>query len=471
VKRLLKILIVTIVVLVAAAFGGVWYLNRWLKSPETHARVERELSRALKLPLKFRSLEISLLGGLRAEGITVPDAGYNFFEVASFSAKHRLLPLLRGNFAIEEIVVDGPKFTLVQRADGDWKTPELPEDSKPSKKPGADHKPTTPEGSRPKPKPKDPDVIIERVTIINGSAHLFDKDRRPFLSAHGLRVSLKDVRSENLMGRVITERMVLHGSLAVTDFSGGVSHSDTKGLIIPDFVAKCGGGTITGAFARKDEEPMARYSGKAQLVEVDLTRAALDGDAAPPNLTGLLSASVEFRGTGDDSKTMSGKGTVTLRNGTCREIETVKQYGEVLQLEEISNFGIPLATADFQIWNGRLNVKPLTISAPPITIIANGTARLDGKLDLDAVLGLDAKVLETRPSIAGQFSLPDASGMRVLPFNVNGTLTKPKNDLRAKLAGSKDSRVQKAVAIEAAIESIFGPGETSGKKLEPEKKR
>jgi type II secretion system protein N len=468
VKRLLKILIITIVVLVVAAFGGVWYLNRWLKSPETHAHVERELSKALKLPLKFKSLELSLLGGLRAEGVTVPDDGYNFFEVSSFSAKHRLLPLIRGDIAIEEIVVDGAKFTLVQRADGSWKTPGLPDDLKPAKKPDAADKPKAAD-AQPKPKKKGPQVLIDRIAITNGSAHLYDKDRKSFLSAHGLRISLKDVRNENLMGRVIAERLVLHGALAVTDFSAGVSHSEKKGLIIPDFVAKCGGGTISGGFARKDEKPAARYSGKAQIVDVDLTRASLDGDGPPPNLTGTLSANFEVRGTGDDTKTMSGKGTITFRNGSCREIETVKQYGEVLQLDEVANFGIPLATAEIQIWNGRLNVKPLQISAPPLMVTATGTARLDGKLDLAAVLGADAKFLETRPSVAGQFAPPDASGMRTMPFHVYGTLTKPKNDLREKLAGSKDSRVQKAVAIEAAIESIFGPGAPAEKK--PEKKR
>ena len=133
VKRLLKILIITILVLVVAAIGGVLYLNHWLRSPETHARVESELSRALKLPLKFKSLELSLLGGLRAEGITVPDGDANFFEVASFSAKHRILPLLRGSISLDEITLDSPKFTLRQRPDGSWRLPALPEDPKPAK--------------------------------------------------------------------------------------------------------------------------------------------------------------------------------------------------------------------------------------------------------------------------------------------------------------------------------------------------
>jgi hypothetical protein len=476
VKRLLKILIVIIVVLVAVAFGGVWYLNRWLKSPQTHAEVERELSKSLNLPLKFKSLELSLMGGLRAEGVTVPDEGYNFFEASSFSAKHRLLPLFRGNIVLDEILVEGPKFTLIQRPDGQWKLPELPDDLKPPKKsPGEKSKGPKPAEPQPKPKKEGPDVLIKRIVIANGCAELFDKDRKPFLGASGMTVTLKDVRDEKLEGRVFVARLVRHGVLALTDFNAGVSHSEDKGLIIKDSVAKCGGGTISGGYSRKDEKPASRYTAQMKITDVDLTRAALDGDGPPPNLAGLLSAEFLVRGTGDETKTMTGKGTVTFRNGTCKEIEAVKQYGELV--EEAANFGIPLATAEVQVWNGRLGVKPLKISAPPLAITATGIVRFDGKLDLDALLGMDAKFLETRPFLAGQFSQPDASGIRTLPFHVNGTLTKPRNDLREQLAGSKDPRAQKAmkraVVIESAVESLFGPAEKEGTKpaQEPDKQR
>jgi type II secretion system protein N len=467
VRRLARILIIVAAVLAAALIGGMWYLNRWLKAPETHAHVERELSKALKMPLKFQSLTLSLWGGLHAEGVSVQDGGTQFFDSTSFSAKHRIGPLLSGRFVFKEVAIDSPRFVVVQRPDGSWKLPELPEHLKEKPKPKEDPaKPAAPKpAGTPKPKKKEPDVLVEKVLVTNGQADFYDKDHKPFLSASGLKIALQDVWEDNLMGRVVVSRLVWYGKFGLSDFNAGVSYSKEKGFIVPDFVAKVGGGTVTGGFAHKSEKP-PKYSAKLKVTDAEIGKARKDGDVAESELTGMINASIELRGKGNDTKQMSGKATVTLKNGSCREFDLIRDIGTFFRIEDIANFGIPDAQADVEIWNGRLNIKPLTISAPPLGLSATGTAKLDGRMDLQAILSADSKFVANNALIAQQFSEADATGMRSLPFQINGTLTKPKHNLKERLTGTKDKTMQKVIITDAVINAV-----TEGLEAPPDKRK
>ncbi len=470
VKRLVKILLITTLVVVVLLFAGVWYLNHWLKSPATHARVERELSKAVKLPLKFDSLTLSLWGGLEARGVSVPDKKGNFFEAPAFKAKHRLRSLIAGRFIFEEITVDAPKFVIHQKPDGTWAAPELPKD--PNAARDAEKKkpepPKDPNAPKPAPKPrKESDVVIEKIRIRDASVEMIDKDGKPFASAQGVRIVLNDAREEKIEGHVSASRVVLHGWLAISNFSAGVSKSEEKGLIIPEFTASVGGGRAAGGYSRKDGKPKSRYNGKIKIENVDVTRAALDGGAPPPNLMGTLSATAVIRGTNDNTKELGGDITLKFSKGTCHEIETVREIGEALRMEDAAEFGIPEATATISIWNGRLTVKQLDISAPPLALTAAGTAKLDGKLELAAKLIASGEFLAKQTVIANQFGPPDEQGRRSLAFEVNGSFNKPRNNLKERITGRKSKNEQTGVLIGAAIEAAFPkPGDKKDKKPE-----
>jgi type II secretion system protein N len=451
VKRLLRIILLSTALLALLFAGGVWYLSRWLEAPETHALVERELSKALKMPLTFHGLHLSVWGGARADAVYIQDGGTRLFESNSFVAKHRILPLFSRRFVFSEVSIESPRFILVQRPDGSWKLPQTAEGAKPQKTP--EEKAAAKAAATPKPKDADSRVLIEKLFVKNGQAEFYDNDQAPVASASGLHITLKDISGQTVEGRVRAERIVWNGYFGLTDFSAGVSNSKQKGLIIPEFVAKAGGGTITGGYARKPEKP-AKYSAKIKLDGVDLGRAIADGEVPLPNVTGQLSGNVELRGTGDDTKLLNGKATITFTNGSCREIEMINDIGAIFQMKDVAEFGIPEAKAEITIWEGRLNVKPLTISAPPLGLTATGTAKLDGKLRLNAQLLADAKLIANRSALEPQFSPPDANGLRAVPFEIEGTLTKPKHNLLERLTGTKDKRIQKAIAIDAALSTI-----------------
>lgn len=462
-KRTAKIALITLGVLAVLLFGGVWLLNRWLKSSEVHAQVERELSLALKMPLKFQSLSLSVFGGLKAQGVTVPDRGRNFFEATSFTARNDFLSLLKGKLVFQEIEVEKPHFIVVQRANGEWKRPDLPAelqaelDAKKKARKAAkakDGSDTKTVESTPKPK-KNSEVKVGRIKITNGSAELWNADGTSFLNALAIGAMVSDVRDDNVAGYVAIGRFVWNGKFAATEVRANVSYTE-KGAIIEKLTAQSGGGSVTGGFSNKTDQPGTPFALKLALENVDITKATMDGGYTAPSLDGILSGNLELKGLQENKKALMGKTTLTLRNGSCREIEWVRELGQVMQQEDIDldAFHIHEMKGDLQIGGDRVFIKSLSVSSPPLAMTATGQSRLDGtKLDLKANFLADKTFLAKRPNIEPQFGPADASNMRGVPFALTGSLEKPKQNLLEKLTGTTDRTEQK---IKLGLDIING---------------
>jgi hypothetical protein len=459
VKRLFKYLLIVAAVLVLAVLGGVWWLNHWVKSPETHAYLERELSKQLKFPLRFKSLDFSIWSGLKAHGVTVPDRGGNFLAADELIAKHRFGPLLRGQIALSQVSIDAAKFTWVQRPDGSWKLPELPEDLKAELEAKKKTKAMTDKPAEPAPKKnKEPDVLLEKILLTNATADFVDAGGKPFASVTALRLNLLNTASaEKIEGALVVGRAVLHGWMAVTELSATVHQSKEKGLFIENLAGKVGGGKLTGSYMRKAEKASSKFSSRLALTGVDLVTAAMDGDAPPPNLNGKMTAQVFIKGDNDDWKLAKGEGGVTLENGSLRkinEIEWLKDVGDFLQIDSTSILTIPEAKLDAKINSGRIFIDDLKLSAPPLMVTAKGTAKWDGKFDLAAKFRAEAGFIAKRTLLEPQFQPVEADGFRSVDFSLRGSLQKPKQDLLEKLTGTKDRKMQKFIAGEAAFDAI-----------------
>ena len=303
----------------------------------------------------------------------------------------------------------------------------------------------------PKPK-KGPEVSFAKIGVTNGIVELIDKDGKPYVSATGLRTMLTNVNGENIEGWVSVARLLLHGQFMLTDLRGIVSNTQ-KGFIIPEMKANLGGGTCVVGFSSKPDQTGTPFTTKIKLDNVNLSQAASDADAEPPNLEGTLNASLEMKGIGDNRKTFTGKGSLTLRNGRCREMDAIRDVGEVFQMEQIANFAISEAKSDFEIGMDRVFIRKLSIEAAPLGITAQGSVRLDGnKLNLTAMFNADEKLIAKQiPELQKQFLPPDEKHQRGVAFEIEGSLTKPKNNLIQKITGTKDRKKQKVLAVESLI--------------------
>jgi|GEM_PF-1757016 len=443
-------------VLCLLVLGGMWYLNHWLKSPAMHATLEKELSLALKMPVHFTKVQVSLLGTLTAQGISVPDRGSNFFEADSFTAKADFNALIHGRVALNEIKVEAPHFVMVQRPNGDWKRPDLPADlqaeldarqgPKKVKDKDKDKDATkTADAKKATPAPKKAsDFHVGVILIANGSIDLIDKAGQPFVSALGMAAKVNDLSEDKVEGYLSVSRLVWHRNFAAANVRGTIKQTPDQ-LIIEKISANVGNGKLTGGYSHKSTQPGPPFSLKLACEGVDISKAAMDADAAAPNLDGNLTGTLEMRGAGDNRKTFNGKALFTLQNGTCREIEWVNQLSEVLQYEDVdlAAFKIREVKADIQFALDKLAYNSLVIDAPPVRMVAAGESKFDGtKLRLDSQLLADAKFLSKRPNVAPQFGPEDGTGMRPLPFLLTGSFSKPKQNLIERLTGTNDRMEQ-----------------------------
>ncbi len=149
-KKVSKAILIGLTVVVALAVALVVGLNLYVQSPGAQARIQEELSKALRLPLKITKTSVTPWSDLKITGISIPSGDANFLEATSFNAHYRLWPLLGGKLVITDMRVDNPKVVWVQNADGKWALPG-PEEAaavsaeasqRPEKTPGATSAPS-----------------------------------------------------------------------------------------------------------------------------------------------------------------------------------------------------------------------------------------------------------------------------------------------------------------------------------------
>ena len=480
-KRFAKYLSIAAIALVLVFAISGWVLNRWLQSPAFRTAFEEELSRALRLPVKTGGLTFSMWSGLAVQHVAVTGADGSAFEAAGISASHRYSSLLRGKFTLSEVRIEQPHFRLIEDASGNWRMPRnesaapaaaspqpsatgeiVTQPTAPAAAPAASGQAGSPPAmtggtpafpATPTPtKTAKSRVSIARIILSGGTVELMDKTRAPFATFTGLNVTLNEATGENFTGNFDIQRATLHGWLALDKLTGTVSR-DGKIFQVRNLSASTGGGTLTGEATWTDG---ATGTAGVKFDRINIARTAQDAGAANPRVGGILSGDAQFAGLGADKNAITGNGTLALRGGNCREIELLRQIGEVLQIAAIASFEISDVTANFSIAQGQIILAPADVAAPPVGVTLTGPVAFDGTLNLSGILHAPADFVARQSLVAGQFSPPDANNRRSVPFNITGTLKKPRQNLAEKLTGTKDRKQQRIIAAGSILSAIMG---------------
>lgn len=450
-KRIAKYSLVAALVLALLLTAGGWFVNRWLQSAETHADIEAKIGEALQLPVKIETLGFSVWSGMTARNIKVSGPDGILFEAAGISAGHRFSSLLRGSIALNDVRIDKPHFRLIQDASGKWAVPRNAPPQQPAVATAAAPQPQ-PAATKVQGPAKPADISIGKIIIEGGSAELLDKTRAPFATISGLNVTLADVTGSTFSGNFSAQRVTLHGWFALDHVSGLAAHAAQE-FHIRKLAAEAGGGSVTGEATWPEGGTVAA---SLKLNGVNLDHAAQNAGANARKIAGVLGGDAQFAGLGADVKAISAKGTLALKGGDCTQFEALRQIGDALRLAALANFRIADATANFQIANGQLILGPMDISAPPTGLTLSGPVGFDGTLNVEGLLHAPADLIERQGSMfAARFSPPDARNRRSIPFNITGTLSKPKQNLAESLTGTKDRKQQRVMAAEAILSSIL----------------
>lgn len=467
-------------------------LNLYIQSPGSQARIQEELSKSLRLPLKLTNTSVTPWSDLKITGISVPNGDANFLEASSFTASYRLLPLLEGKLIITEMQVENPKVIWRQDAKEKWKLPEpekaaeiAREEAKaPTSAPAPTSATPAPAGEAPvvsetKPEKKEKkkknfEVIVQRFDVKEGSIELLDNNNKHVAVFTGVNMTYTKLTPEQVEGTAAIAKAIWADGITLenirTPFS--FTRADHE-LSLPEITATLAGGSLRGRFLSRAEDKQTPFNSAVKFERVSLDALMVQTGGEAGQAIGELSGEFEMRGETNRMEKATGTGRLDLRDGQFRQLEFFQNIGAALGLREFSNMRLKEGHADVHLNGQKLIVEKLLLATNDLQLSSKGTIRLekgDRKVALDAQLSVDEALVKQLPSLIGDSFVAAENNRRTIDFNITGTTDKPKTNLLDKLIGSKIN-----VQFGDLISNLFGgdkkPEDEKKKKEEEERKK
>jgi type II secretion system protein N len=457
VKPLSKAILIGVASLIGLAVLLLLALNLYLQSPGTQARIQRELSDALKLPLVITNTTITPWSDLRINGITVPGENGNFLEAASFSARYKLIPLLRKQLVIYDMRFQSPRVRWVQNAKGKWVLPRLAQAPQAAAEEEAEKK-----EKKPKAKKSDFEIVLAGFKIQGGSIEFIDQDDKRVALLDDVDLDYTVITEERVEGTARIGRVNYADALFFENVRSPFTYAGEE-FTLPRIEATLGGGSVTGSFDLKPTETKSPFVAQLEFANVDLAQVTTAAGWASGRASGALAGNISLKGPSRQVEKAEGQGHLTLTNGVLRQMDLLQTLGEVLQLDELIQLRLTNATTDFHLGGEKIHIDRLLLESPDLKLSATGTARFNRKLELDARLSVDEATLKRRaPFVRNLFASTDESGQHAIDFKVGGTWDRPTTDLAEKLLGKTLGD-----QFENVVSRLFG----LGKKKDEEKKK
>ncbi len=446
-KKLSKAILIAVGALVALVVAIVFGVNLYIQSPAVQARIEDEIGRALRIPLKITNTSVTPWSDLRINGITIPSGGSNLLEAASFNARYRLLPLLGGKLVIYDMSVESPKLVWPQNAEGKWELPKpAPAPAAAPASPKTEVATATPEPSAApaESRPQEPkakkrggfQVIVEGFEIKHGNVELLDAAGVRVATFSDVNMLYATLTPERIEGTVNIGRTVWNEAVVFENLRTPFNYTPSV-VDLPQISGTIGGGPISGSFNLRSTEPKAPFTFGLKFDQVDVARVAKDANWGEGQASGMLGGVLDLKGNYPRFARAEGTAHVTLQDGRFHEFSYFEMIGQALQIKQLSDLRLKDSSAEARIADEKLNFENITLDASDLQLTAKGLARFDGKLQLTARLSAQNALIKQLPGLVrDNFSVGEGD-TRFIDFNITGKAGKPKTDLLDKIVGQK----------------------------------
>jgi type II secretion system protein N len=452
VKKLSKAILIGLAVLVALGVALAVFANIYIQSPASQARIQEELSKALRLPFKLTNVSVSPFGNLKISGITIPNGDANFFEAASFNAHYKWLPLLHGKLVITEMNVQNPKVIWAQSADGKWKLPEPEQAAKAASEETNPASPITPEPTALKPPENDQPkaesdkaaekkennfkVVVERFDVKGGTVELLDNQNKHLAIFNDVNMTYTTLTPERVEGVATIGKLFWADTFAFENVSTPFKYAEGA-LELPEITAAFAGGKLQAKYRTREEKEHSPYKVAVTFINIDLDQFGTPNPSGQAQASGSVTGQLEVHGDGKVSDRLNGEAHVDLRNAQFHQLDFFQSIGQLLGLRELADLRVRDGHTDLRLADNKVLVEKLVLNTSDLQISAHGTARLDKHLNLSAELSAEDSVVEHLPEIIRNGFGPSDGGRRAVAFNITGDLDKPKTDLFDKFVKRK----------------------------------
>jgi hypothetical protein len=453
VKRLSKVILITLAVVVAVLVAAVAGVVIYSQSNDARAQIEESLTKALKTPIRITKVDFLPWRDLRAEGVSVPASDQTDTPLAlapSFRADYRFWPLLRGELQLHSLVLEQPRLMWGQNAEGKWVWPTIEK-----------QKTTTSEPKTDKPKKKKSSVTVAGLKLWDGTVELFDSKQRLIFRSTGTNADFGDF-SDGIAGTATFAKLV-YNDVWVFENVAAKFHYAKGTFMLKDLIGTSLGGQVAGQIEISTGEENSPFRADLEVRGVDLNSLAQAAGWSAGDVGGSVTGKLTVAGKSKQFARLEGPGHLTIQDGHLRKLELFESLAHVLAFPELANLQPRETIVDFKLRDEKAFIDSLVLRTGTLTLSAKGVARFDEKLILDSQLQLPEQTYKTLPDFAANNFTKSDDGFYVLDFKITGKTNAPKTDLAEKLIGGsvKDK-------VEDLLSGLFG---TKTKDKDEEKKK
>ncbi len=458
--KLAKVALILLGCLLTLAVLALLGANLYVQSSLSQEKLEAQLGKALRVPVKISSTTVSPWDGLTIRGIAVAqtDGPGDFLQAQEMKAHFLFWPILHRQIIVKDLVLSQPQIEWHQTEKGRWRLPEaaptpaqtpVPENSaapRPSAEPTFAGSPTPKPAKTPKaskaPKAERPhfSLQLQHLIVQNGSFHFFDKHGMPLAAFDevGLDCPNPNPESGETQGTVRIGSANLQQRLFLSNIVTPLLYKKGR-VILRGLKADLAGGTLDGLFRINPSVPESPFRTKVVFSGIDIHRLVAESGGAPVEFQGKLSGWVAIDGQSAHAKeTLAGGGQLILSGGQVKNYSLLQTIGTALGIEELAEMNLSQAQADFRLGQKRVWLDSLLLESQNLRLLVWGRAKYTGGLDLKAQLAVNPKIQKQLPDfvIKNFHPLPN-SDLMAIDFTITGNFKSPRTDLIEKAVGKQ----------------------------------
>lgn len=442
-KKLLIVLAVLGLLLVFLAFRD------W-DSPELGQAVLDKVSAATGIQMKAEGFSLNLVKGVVLEKVEAKATGEGrdlTFHLDRLVFEHRLLPLLSGTVAVDRILLEKPRFELVQ-------TEAKGASSKKGKAPEA-----SPSEEETPPESAGLALEVNQIRIEDGSLSVKNPKGEETTTVSGLDLEMRNVglnpdaaslAALSAEGTLEIREMVFD-TLNLTETEGKFQLADAV-FTIPELSFRMPNGKFA-ADARVDFNPLPfTYEMNAKGDPLDL-----NGMVGATSGFGPATLELKAAGAGPETKDLKGKGQMRLEEGQFPDAKLFAGIDAALGKKVVVGSKYKATPASFRMENDRVTLAPFQFESGDARIDLEGTMSLEGPVDFDVSLATPREGLRIEGAGSDVLDLlADDQGWVPVPIAVTGTLLDPKVRPDVKALASQAGRGAKREVEEKATDALRG---------------
>lgn len=463
-RRIIIVLFYVVIALVLLIAAGWWALNSYVQSPAFAAQVKLEGSHLLGVPVEFKDVSWNLAQGINLNGLVLHNGGPSP-AVGEFKVDHVVLrydgaSIWKGKLEITRLWISQPTVLIGQDAAGNFVLPVAPQAAAaPAVPPTASTSaPATATSAAPTATPSGSLVQIswKKFNVDKGTIEVKGNDGSTRLLCSGIDTYALSTEGDKpgLKGQLHIGEIWLLQKVRITNAHSPMSlEGDTFSL--PTIEAEVYGGRATGAWEQNFGDPKKSYNLNLNLTDCDVnavTSGVLDQTGV---ISGRLDAKTQWIGPATDPMSVSGNGTVEVRNGQVIQIPFFKTLSQLLGVEALGQPDFSSCKMEFTVADQVATISTLNMKSALFALSGTGTVGFDSSLKMDCHLDLSSDLVKQLPSTIEKALEKHDDGSRSIPFKLTGTIEKPNVELVL-----SQTMINQAVD---ALKGLFGPKKDKAK--------